>query len=41
MKKVYVMGIGGEIYNWIEDWLKDRKQRVCLAGSSFQWGATR
>jgi ribonuclease P/MRP protein subunit RPP40 len=37
MKKVYAMGIGGEIYNWIEDWLKNRKQRVCLAGSSSGW----
>jgi ribonuclease P/MRP protein subunit RPP40 len=37
MKKVYAMDIGGEIYNWIEDWLNDRKQRVCLAGSSLGW----
>jgi ribonuclease P/MRP protein subunit RPP40 len=37
MKKVYAMGIGGEIYNWIEDRLKDRKQRVCLTGSSSGW----
>jgi hypothetical protein len=33
LKKVKAMGIGGEIYNWIEDWLKDRKQGVCLAGT--------
>jgi ribonuclease P/MRP protein subunit RPP40 len=31
------MVIGGDIYNWIEDRLKDRKQRVCLAGSSSEW----
>jgi ribonuclease P/MRP protein subunit RPP40 len=37
MKKVSAMGIGGEIYNWIEDWLRDRKQRVCLTGSSSGW----
>jgi ribonuclease P/MRP protein subunit RPP40 len=36
MKKVYAMGIG-VTYNWIEDWLKDRKQRVCLADSSSEW----
>jgi hypothetical protein len=37
MRKVSAMGIGGEIYNWIEDWLRDRKQRVCLTGSSSGW----
>lgn len=37
MKKVYAMGIRGEIYNWIEDWLKERKQRVCQASFSSIW----
>jgi hypothetical protein len=37
MKKMSAMGIGGEIYKWIEDWLRDRKQRVCLTGSSSGW----
>jgi ribonuclease P/MRP protein subunit RPP40 len=37
MKKVSAMGIGGEIYKWIKDWLRDRKQRVCLTGSSSGW----
>jgi hypothetical protein len=36
MKKVFVMDIE-VIFNWIEDWLKSRKQRVCLAGSSSEW----
>ena len=37
LKKVKTMGIGGEIYSWLEDWLKDRKQRVCLGGVSSDW----
>ena len=37
LKKVKTIGIGGEIYSWLEDWLKDRKQRVCLGGVSSDW----
>jgi ribonuclease P/MRP protein subunit RPP40 len=37
MKKVFATGIGGDIYNWMEDWLRDRKQRVCLKCSSSGW----
>jgi ribonuclease P/MRP protein subunit RPP40 len=33
------MGIGGEIYNWIEDWLRDRKRRVCITDSSSGWAS--
>ena len=34
MLKIKSLGIIGNIYNWIEDWLKDRVQRVVLLGSS-------
>ena len=37
LKKMRALGIDGEIYNWIEDWLTDRLQRVCLAGESSSW----
>jgi ribonucleases P/MRP protein subunit RPP40 len=30
MLKLRALGIVDEIYNWIEDWLKHRKQRVKL-----------
>jgi hypothetical protein len=31
------LGIVDEINNWIEDWLKDRKQRVILLGANSDW----
>ena len=34
MLKIKSLGIIGNIYNWIENWLKDRVQRVVLLGSS-------
>ena len=37
MLKIKSLGIIGEIYNWIEDWLMDREQRVVLLGSSSDW----
>jgi hypothetical protein len=37
MLKIEALGIIGEVYNWIEDWLKDREQRVVLLGSSSNW----
>ena len=33
MSKVRSHGIGGEIANWIEEWLANRRQRVVLNGS--------
>jgi ribonuclease P/MRP protein subunit RPP40 len=30
-------GIGGRLLSWIEDWLKDRRQRVCLQGEESDW----
>ena len=32
MNKVRAHGIDGVIGNWIENWLKVRKQRVCIRG---------
>ena len=37
MLKVKSSGIRGRIYDWIEDWLKDREQRVVLLGNSSKW----
>jgi ribonuclease P/MRP protein subunit RPP40 len=31
------MGIEGDLLCWLQDWLKDRKQRVCLAGEYSEW----
>jgi len=35
--KVRALGIIGRINDWIEDWLKDRKQRFVLLGSNSKW----
>jgi len=35
--KVRALGIIGRIYDWSEDWLKDREQRVVLLGSNSKW----
>ena len=37
MLKLRALGILDEIYCWIEDWLKDRKQRVILLGANSDW----
>jgi len=34
MMNINAMGITGDVYNWIEDWLNDREQR-CSFGESF------
>jgi ribonuclease P/MRP protein subunit RPP40 len=31
------MGIEGDLLCWLQNWLKDRKQRVCLAGEYSEW----
>ena len=31
------MGVNGQLLNWIEAWLTDRKQRVVLNGQSSAW----
>jgi len=30
-------GINGKVYNWIQAWLRGRKQRVCLNGCLSSW----
>jgi hypothetical protein len=35
--KIRQLGIGGEICDWIEDWLRNRRQRVVLGGACSDW----
>ena len=35
--KLYSYGIRGRLLNWIENFLKDRKQRVLLDGQTSNW----
>jgi ribonuclease P/MRP protein subunit RPP40 len=37
ISKVKAHGVLGDIANWIEEWLKDRKQRVVLNGKESRW----
>jgi hypothetical protein len=37
LEKVKKHGIGGKLLDWIEDWLKNRRQRVCLQGILSNW----
>ena len=37
LQRVRSHGITGKIANWIEDWLKDRQQRVVLNGKASPW----
>ena len=37
MSKVRALGITGAVSNWIEAWLKDRRQRVAINGASSNW----
>jgi len=37
MMKINAIGITGDVFNWIEDWLNDREQRVVLLGSHSEW----
>ena len=36
LDKVNKHGIGG-IWSWIKEWLRDRKQRVCVSGRCSSW----
>ena len=36
-EKLRAHGIDGEIFNWIKNWLTDRRQRVVLNGKSSTW----
>ena len=35
--KVRSLGIGGKVADWIEDWLRNRKQRVVINGRASGW----
>jgi hypothetical protein len=37
LSKLKAHGITGKIYNWIQGWLKDRKQRVVINGEFSDW----
>ena len=37
--KLKANGLSGDVLAWIEDWLQDRSQRVCLAGGCSSWKA--
>ncbi len=37
MFKVKQLGIIGNVHNWIENWLNNRKQRVVINGSALDW----
>ncbi len=37
MFKVKELGINGKVYNWIENWLSNRKQRVVINGTASDW----
>ena len=37
LKKIYHLGISGNIYKWIKNFLIDRQQRVTFNGKSSQW----
>jgi ribonuclease P/MRP protein subunit RPP40 len=37
LRKVQSLGINGQIYKWIENWLSQQSQRVQLAGFSSDW----
>ena len=37
LKKLQTHGITGNLRNWLEDWLSERKQRVVLNGVSSRW----
>ena len=35
--KLYSSGIGGNLLSWLGDFLRDRKQRVCVNGAHSEW----
>ena len=37
LNKLMTHGISGSFYNWLQDWLSERKQRVVLNDVSSQW----
>ncbi len=37
MFKIKELGIAGNVHNWIENWLSNRKQRVVINGTASEW----
>ena len=37
MRKIRKLGISGSLGDWIENWLKDREQRVIINGNCSDW----
>jgi len=37
MMKINALGVTGEVFNWIEDWLNDKEQRVVILWSHSEW----
>ncbi len=37
MFKVKQLGIDGTVYNWIENWLRNRKQQLIINGTASDW----
>jgi len=37
LRKIENHGIRGKLLEWIREWLKDRKQRVCIQGTCSSW----
>ena len=37
LKKLEANGITGRVYNWVSDWLSNRKQRVVYRGCFSDW----
>jgi len=37
IQKLIAHGIDGLVVKWVESWLEDRKQRVCLNGARSDW----
>jgi hypothetical protein len=35
--KLEAMGVRGQVLNWIQNWLRGRKQRVCIKGKKSTW----
>ena len=37
LAKLSAIGVEGKAYRWIQNWLKDRKQRVVINGENSEW----
>ena len=37
LQKLQSHGIRGRVWSWVSEWLKNRKQRVCLNGQTSSW----